>query len=70
MQDALGAILKVSIEKINLGIAQQRKYHVRYSTGKEIVYDSPPVTVSKFIKDNNKDMTKVSFMFKDRSDKE
>ena len=68
MAEASGAILKVTIEKINLGIVQQRKYHVKYSTGTERTYGVPPDTVTKFIKENRREMTKVSFIFTDKSD--
>ena len=68
MQEATGAIKKVTIEKINLGMAHQRRYHVRYTLGVERVYNTPPETVEKFIKENRRDMTKVSYSFKDRSD--
>lgn len=68
MPEAAGAILKVTIEKINLGIVQQRKYHVRYSTGTERTYGVPPDTVTKFIKENRREMTKVSYIFTDKSD--
>ena len=68
MAEASGAILKVTIEKINLGIVQQRKYHVRYSSGTERTYGVPPDTVTKFIKENRREMTKVSFIFTDKSD--
>ena len=60
--------MKVTIEKINLGITQQRKYHVKYSTGTERTYGVPPDTVTKFIKENRREMTKVSFIFTDKSD--
>ena len=70
MPDTAGAILKVTIEKINLGIVQQRKYHVRYSSGTERMYDVPPDTVTKFIKENRREMTKVSYIFTDKSDAE
>ena len=68
MPDTAGAILKVTIEKINLGIAQQRKYHVKYSSGTERMYGVPPDTVTKFIKENRREMTKVSYIFTDKSD--
>ena len=68
MQEATGAIKKVTIEKINLGMAHQRRYHVRYTSDAERVYNTPPKTVEKFIKENRRDMTKVSYSFKDRSD--
>ena len=68
MQEATGAIKKVTIEKINLGMAHQRRYHVRYTSGVERVYNTPPETVSKFIEENKRDMTRVSYSFKDRSD--
>ncbi len=68
MQEATGAIKKVTIEKINLGMVHQRRYHVRYTSGVERVYNTPPETVEKFIKENRRDMTKVSYSFKDRSD--
>lgn len=68
MPDTAGAILKVTIEKINLGIVQQRKYHVRYSSGTERTYGVPPDTVTKFIKENQREMTKVSYIFTDKSD--
>lgn len=55
--------MKVTIEKINLGIAYQRKYHVKYSTGTERTYGIPPETVLKFIKENRREMTKVSYIF-------
>lgn len=70
MAEATGAILKVTIEKINLGIVQQRKYHVRYSSGTERTYGVPPDTVTKFIKENRREMTKVSYIFTDKSDTE
>lgn len=68
MPEAAGAILKVTIEKINLGIVQQRKYHVRYSSGTERTYGVPPDTVTKFITENRREMTKVSYIFTDKSD--
>ena len=68
MAEASGAILKVTIEKINLGIAQQRKYHVKYSSGTERTYGVPPDTVTKFIKENRREMIKVSYIFTDKSD--
>lgn len=68
MQETTGAIIKVTIEKIYLGIAHQMRYHVRYTSGVERVYNTPPETVEKFIKENKRDITKVSFTFKDRSD--
>lgn len=68
MQEANGAIRKVTIEKINLGMAHQRRYHVRYTSDVERVYNAPPETVEKFIKENRRDMTKVSYSFTDRSD--
>lgn len=68
MQEATGAIIKVTIEKIYLGMAHQRRYHVRYTSGIERVYNTPPETVDKFIKENRQDITKVSYTFKDRSD--
>ena len=70
MPDTAGAILKVTIEKINLGIVQQRKYHVRYSSGTERTYGVPPDTVTKFIKENRREMTKVSYIFTDKNDTE
>ena len=70
LPDEAGAILKVTIEKINLGMAYQRKYHVRYSSGAERTYGIPPETVMKFIKANRREMSKVSFIFTDRSDAE
>ena len=70
MPDTAGAILKVTIEKINLGIVQQRKYHVRYSSGTERTYGVPPDTVMKFIKENRREMTKVSYIFTDKNDTE
>ena len=68
MQEQAGAIIKVTIEKIYLGMAHQRRYHVRYTSGVERVYNTPPGTVDKFIKENRRDITKVSYTFKDRSD--
>lgn len=68
MQEQAGAIIKVTIEKIYLGMAHQRRYHVRYTSGIERVYNTPPETVDKFIKENRRDITKVSYTFKDRSD--
>lgn len=62
-----GVIMRVTVEKIFLGMAFQRKYHVRYSSGVERCYTSPPDTVTKFIKENKRDMTKVAFTFKDGS---
>lgn len=44
-----------------------RKYHVKYTNGKEIVHDIPTDRMKKFIKDNRTDMTKVAFIFTDRS---
>jgi len=70
LPDEAGAILKVTIEKINLGMAYQRKYNVRYSSGTERTYGIPPETVIKFIKANRREMSKVSFIFTDRSDAE
>ena len=68
MQEIAEAIKKVTIEKINLGMAHQRRYHVKYTSGVERLYNSPPETVEKFIKANRRDMTKVSYSFTDRSD--
>ena len=68
MQEATGAIIKVTIEKIYLGMAHQRRYHVRYTSGIKRVYNTPPETVDKFINENRRDITKVSYTFKDRSD--
>lgn len=68
MAETTGAILKVTIEKINLGIAQRRKYHVKYASGTERTYGVPPDTVTKFIKENRREMTKVSYVFTDKSD--
>ena len=68
LPDEAGVILKVTIEKINLGMAYQRKYHIRYSSGAERTYGIPPETVTKFIKANRREMSKVSYIFTDRSD--
>lgn len=60
-------ICKITVEKINCGMAFFRKYHVKYTNGKEIVHDIPTDRMKKFIKDNRTDMTKVAFIFTDRS---
>ena len=70
MEEIKSAITKVTIEKINLGAAYLRKYHVRYSSGISRIYNIPPDTVLKFIKENKREMSKVAFIFSDRSDEE
>ena len=60
-------IKKVTIEKINLGISCQRKYHVLYSSGFKRIFDTPTDKILKFIKENNHEMSKVAFIFTDRS---
>ena len=69
-EEVKGAILKVTVEKINLGIVMQRRYHVIYFSGVERCYGIPPDTVLKFIKENKREMSKVSYTFVDRSDEE
>lgn len=70
-EEIKGAILKVIVEKINLGNnVCQKKYHVRYFSGVERCYGVPPETVLKFIKENKREMSKVAYIFTDRSDEE
>ena len=68
--ERVGVILKVTIEKINLGAAYLRRYHVVYSSGVVRCYNVPPDTVLKFIKENKCEMSKVAFIFTDGSEVE
>ena len=67
MPDEAGAILNVTIEKINLGAAQLRKYHVKYSSGVDRTYGIPPETVKKFIKEHRREFEKVKYTFSVRN---
>ena len=58
-------IKAVTIQKINLGIAQLRKYQVEYYSGVCRTYGVPPETVDKFIKENYREFSKVKYTFKD-----
>lgn len=75
MQEKIGAITKVIVEKIYLGIDKinygsicKRIYHVRYSTGITRTYSTPPETVQRFIEENKIDYHLVSYAFKDESE--
>jgi hypothetical protein len=61
-------IRKVTIEKINLGVSCQRVYHVIYCSGFKRTYNVPSDKMLKFIKENQREMSKVSYIFTDRSD--
>lgn len=70
----IGSIRKVTVEKIYLGRDKEnygsickRVYHVIYSTGVKRTYNIPPDTVTKFIKENCHEMSKVAYNFTDRS---
>ena len=58
-------IKAVTIQKINLGIAQLRKYQVEYYSGVCRTYGVPPGNVEKFIKENYREFSKVKYTFKD-----
>lgn len=75
MQERIGAIQKVTVEKIYLGIDRanygsicKRVYHVRYSSGVNRTYNVPPNTVVRFIEENKIDYHLVSYNFKDESE--
>ena len=73
--ERIGAVVKVTIEKIYLGIDKanygsicKRVYHVRYSSGVNRTYNVPPDTVVRFIEENKIDYHKVAYAFKDESE--
>ena len=61
----MSEIKSVTIQKINLGIAQLRKYQVEYYSGVCRTYGVPPETVEKFVKENRREFSKVKYKFKD-----
>ena len=63
-------ILRVTIEKINIGTAFQRKYRVQYGPHLFKCYNIPTERILKFIKENKRELSKVSYTFVDRSDEE
>ena len=63
-------ILRVTIEKINMGTAFQRKYRVQYGPHLFKCYNIPTERILKFIKENKRELSKVSYTFVDRSDEE
>lgn len=63
-------ILRVTIEKINLGTAFQRKYRVQYGPHLFKCYNIPTERILKFIKENKRELSKVSYIFTDRSEEE
>lgn len=60
-------IKSVTIHIINLGQAIQRKYEVDYYSDVNRIYDIPPDTIKKFIRENRTEMQKVKYKFKDNS---
>lgn len=64
----MSQIRNVTIQKINLGGAILRKYHVEYCTGITRVYGVPPETVEKFINENRYEFQKVRYIFEDKSE--
>ena len=65
-------IRKVTIEKMYLGkvegsICCRRRYHVIYSSGFKRTFDIPTDKILKFIEENKREMSKVAFIFTDRS---
>jgi hypothetical protein len=63
-------ILRVTIEKINLGTAFQRKYRVQYGPHLFKCYNIPTERILKFIKENKRELSLVSYIFTDRSGEE
>ena len=63
----MAEIKSVTIHIINLGQAIQRKYQVEYYSDESRIYDVPPDTIKKFIRENRTEMQKVKFRFKDNS---
>ena len=63
-------ILRVTIEKINIGTCFQRIYRVQYGPHLFKAYHIPTERILKFIKENKRELSKVSYIFTDRSDEE
>lgn len=69
-EDERRPILRVTIEKINRGTAFQRKYRVQYGPHLFKCYNIPTERILKFIKENKRELSKVSYIFTDRSEEE
>ena len=60
-------IKSVTIIKINTGIAMLSKYKVDYTSGVSRTYGIPPNNIEKFIRENQREFSKVKYTFKDGS---
>ena len=63
-------ILRVTIEKINRGTCFQRIYRVQYGPHLFKAHHIPTERILKFIKENKRELSKVSYIFTDRSEEE
>lgn len=63
-------ILRVTIEKINRGTCFQRIYRVQYGPHLFKTYHIPTERILKFIKENKRELSLVSYIFTDRSEEE
>jgi hypothetical protein len=70
LEDERLPIQRVTIEKINRGTCFQRIYRVQYGPHLFKAYHIPTERILKFIKENKRELSKVSYIFTDRSDEE
>lgn len=61
-------IKSVTIQMINTGKAMLRRYDVLYYSGTSRLYGVPPDTVTKFIKENQREYHLIRYVFKDESE--